>query len=84
MVTKKKLQQTLTENGYIQYKYGYKKITKNNTHWITDFEDGSFQMYAYYTQDNLGVEKVYDTGIINEYKLTNLVILIKLFTNNHK
>jgi hypothetical protein len=67
-------------NGYIQEGYGYKKVTKKNTHWITLFGD-NLQMYAYYTGDS-ECEKIYDTGII-EVSVDELQILIKVLNYNH-
>ena len=37
-------------NGYVKKGYGYTKVTKENTHWITFF-DNSLQMYAYFSED---------------------------------
>jgi len=64
--------------------YGYKKVTKENTHWITFFTANgktSLQMYAYFTEDP-EMEKVYDTGII---RLTEdqLGIFINVLLENH-
>jgi hypothetical protein len=70
----------IISNGYIQEGYGYKKVTEENTHWITLFGD-NLQMYAYFTEDN-ECEKIYDTGII-EVSVDELQTLIRVLNHNH-
>lgn len=71
-----------TSNDYVKEGYGYKKITKDNTHWITFFEkDNTLQMYAYFTEDN-EFEKIYDTGIIKVSE-QELQTLINILNTNH-
>jgi hypothetical protein len=67
-------------NGYVKKGYGYTKVTKENTHWITFF-DNSLQMYGYFTEDE-DFDKVYDTGIVNVSD-SELETLIKIFTTNY-
>jgi hypothetical protein len=80
----------ITSNGYKKEGYGlldaaliskYKKVTENNTHWITLLDNDSLQMYAYFTEDS-ECEKEYDTGIVN-VSGDELEILIKVLVNNH-
>ena len=71
----------ITSNGYKEESYGYKKVTENNTHWITLFDNDSLQMYAYFTEDSDG-EKEYDTGIVN-VSGDELETLIKILVSNH-
>jgi hypothetical protein len=68
-------------HGYVKKDYGYTKLTKENTHWITLFKGREFQMYAYFTEDP-DCNKIYDTGIINCLG-SELSFLILLFTQNH-
>jgi len=70
----------ITSNGYKKQGYGYKKVTDDNTHWITLYGD-LIQMYAYFTEDEER-EKVYDTGMV---KVSNneLETLINVLVNNH-
>ena len=49
-------------NGYTKHFYGYRKITKEHTHWITFFTE-TIQMYGYRTDDE-DMDKVYDTGMV--------------------
>lgn len=72
----------ITSNGYKEEGYGYKKVTENNTHWITLFDNDSLQMYAYFTEDS-ECEKEYDTGIVN-VSSDELEILIKVLVSNHE
>lgn len=67
-------------NGYVKKGYGYTKVTKENTHWITFF-DNSLQMYAYFSEDE-DFDKIYDTGIV-KVSDSELETLIKIFTKNH-
>lgn len=69
-------------NGYEKKDYGYKKVTENNTHWITLFGEGKFQMYAYCTDDS-EMDKVYDTGVIDKASELELQTLIKVLVANH-
>jgi hypothetical protein len=71
----------LLNNGYLKEGYGYKKVTENNTHWVSLFED-CLQMYAYFTEDE-ELDKVYDTGNVKVSE-AELHILIKVFNHNHK
>ena len=70
----------ITSMGYKKEGYGYKRVTDNNTHWITLFDD-VLQMYSYYTEYPEG-EKEYDTGMV---KVSNneLRTLINVLVNNH-
>lgn len=70
----------ITSNGYKEEGYGYKKVTENNTHWITLFDD-SLQMYSYFTEDS-ECEKEYDTGIVS-VSGDELQTLIKVLVSNH-
>lgn len=72
----------LDTNGYKKKAFGYFKVTKENTHWINFFDDGAFQMYAYWSEDP-EFDKIYDTGIIREAGRIDLQFLITLFTSNH-
>jgi len=69
-------------SGYEKKDYGYKKVTENNTHWITLFGEGEFQMYAYYSEDT-EMEKVYDTGVIDKASSVELQTLIRVLVENH-
>jgi hypothetical protein len=71
----------ITSNGYEKERNGYKRVTENNTHWITLFSDNSLQMYAYFTEDS-DREKEYDTGIVN-VSGDELETLIKILVSNH-
>lgn len=75
------MDKVIVSNGYIQKGYRYKKVTKNNTHWITLFIDKSLQMYAYFSEDP-ELEKIYDTGII-EVSKEELETLINILIKNH-
>ena len=77
-----KLKDVILSNGYVKKDYGYRKVTENNTHWITLFGEGEFQMYAYFTED-IGMEKVYDTGVIDIASPDELETLIKVLVSNH-
>ena len=77
------LKGVILSNGYVKKDYGYRKVTENNTHWITLFGEGEFQMYAYYTED-IGMEKVYDTGVIDIASPAELETLIKVLVSNHE
>lgn len=81
----KEFAEVLNENNFVLEGYGYKKVTKENTHWITFFENG-LQMYGFNTYENKffdpSCEKVYDTGIIKIIP-GRLQILISIFTSNH-
>lgn len=72
--------EAIVSNGYVQVGYGYKKVTEENTHWITLF-DNNLQMYAYFTEDS-EFDKIYDTGII-EVSVDELKTLIKILNYNH-
>lgn len=74
------LEVVVISNGYTKMGFGYKKVARYNTHWITLFED-RLQMYAYHN-DDVNDEKVYDTGIIS-IGPTNLGRLISIFLNSH-
>ena len=76
------LKDVILSNGYVKKDYGYRKVTENNTHWITLFGEGEFQMYAYYTE-GIGMEKVYDTGVIDIASPDELETLIKVLVSNH-
>lgn len=79
----KEIVDTLTYKGYEKSGYGYKKVTENNTHWVTLFEkDGLIQMYAYFTEDE-EFEKIYDTGMIENVTEGQLKVLIEVLVNNH-
>jgi len=78
------MEEIILKNGYVKEGYGYKKLSNENTHWITLFgppslEDSKqLQMYAYFSEDE-SFEKVYDTGIIIVDK-EQLNTLINIFT----
>ena len=65
--------------GYIKEGYGYRKETRNNTHWITKFPGRKVQMYAYYGDR----EKIYDTGIIS-VNPEQLEMFINVLITNHE
>ena len=76
------MDKVIVSNGFIQEGYGYKKVTKYNTHWITLFIDKSkLQMYAYFSEDP-ELEKIYDTGII-EVSKEELETLISVLIKSH-
>lgn len=70
-------------NGYEKKWDGYRKVTKNNTHWITFYilDADEFKMYAYDSKDS-EVEKIYDTGIIKTSE-SELQTLINILLINH-
>ena len=70
----------IDSNGYTEQGYGYKKVTEENTHWITLFDD-KLQMYAYFTEDE-DFDTIYDTGIV-KVSAEELNILIKVLNSNH-
>jgi len=72
----------LSVNGYEKCGHGYKKVTKHNTHWITLFGCGEFQMFAYSTSSHTPV-KEYDTGVIGYASRLQFQVLIDVFTSNH-
>ena len=72
----------LLKRGYIKESYGYKKVTENNTHWITMFEENKLQMYAYYSEDS-EFEKIYCTNVIDNIDSLTLDILIDVLVNNN-
>lgn len=75
--------QILTQNGYQQEGYGYKKVTAENTHWVTVLGKGTeIQVYGYFTGDP-EFENIYDTGIIQANPDT-LQVLISIFTTDHQ
>jgi hypothetical protein len=71
------LEGVVLSNGYNKQGYGYRKIMGNNTHWITLFISGGFQMYAYYTDDE-EMEKIYDTGVVEKITPKELEVLIRV------
>jgi hypothetical protein len=71
------LEGVVLSNGYNKQGYGYRKIMGNNTHWITLFISGGFQMYAYYTDDE-EMEKIYDTGVVEKITPKELEVLISV------
>jgi hypothetical protein len=71
------LEGVVLSNGYNKQGYGYRKIMENNTHWITLFTSGGFQMYAYYTNDE-EMEKIYDTGVVEKITPKELEVLISV------
>ena len=71
------LEGVVLSNGYNKQGYGYRKIMENNTHWITLFTSGGFQMYAYYTDDE-EMEKIYDTGVVEKITPKELEVLIRV------
>lgn len=77
-----KFLKTVLSSGYKKRGYGYKKVTENVTHWITLFENNSFQMYAYENED-VRMENVYSTGIIKNADIFTFQKFIDLLTSNH-
>jgi len=71
------LEGVVLSNGYNKQGYGYRKTMGNNTHWITLFISGGFQMYAYYTDDE-EMEKIYDTGVVEKITPKELEVLIRV------
>lgn len=71
----------VVSNGYEKDHYGYKKTTKENIHWITMFDNGQIQMYAYWIEDT-ECEKIYDTGLVNVTE-DELQTLIKVWMGNY-
>lgn len=67
--------------GYDRQQYGYVRVTSHNLHWITLFEDGTLQMYAYLIGD-AECKKIYDTGIISVSD-AELQTLINVVIQNH-
>lgn len=76
----KEFTEVLEENKFVPEGYGFKRVTKENTHWITFFED-KLQMYGYFTLDP-ECDKIYDSGIVKVVP-ARLQILISIFTSNH-
>ena len=74
--------ETVLSNGYAKKSYGYTKQTKENTHWITLFNNNKFQMYAYSTED-CEFDKIYDSGIIGNASKEQLQQLIEVLVKNH-
>jgi hypothetical protein len=71
----------------------YKRVTKNNVHWVNLFDDGSLRMFGYKLNDScrcdyiIGdqgrrIEKIYDTGDIS-IDGSELEELIYIFITNH-
>lgn len=70
-------------NGYIKHEYGYKKITEDNTHWITFFnKNKDIQMYAYGTEDEDMID-LYNTQILKDISEGELKTFIKVLVNNN-
>jgi hypothetical protein len=67
--------------GYVKSGFGYKKQTEENTHWITLFENGKIQMYAFFSEDE-ECDKIYDTGIIEIFS-DYLQVFIEVLIRNH-
>lgn len=80
MTWKENIKNIILSNGYIKEGFGYKRITVENTHWITLF-DNCLQIYAYFTEDE-ECNKIYDTGIVS-ISGPELQIFIKVLTFNH-
>lgn len=75
--------ETIRDGGYQEKLNGFVKVTENNTHWITLFEDSqTLQMYAYFSEDP-EFDSIYDTGII-DVTFEELNVLISIFTTSHK
>lgn len=75
----------IDKNGYTKGFFGYKKETKNYTHWIS-VHDNSLQMFGYNTKELdshiFDTDKIYDTGIINVDDV-QLQCLIDLWVTNY-
>lgn len=67
-------------NGYVAKGFGYVKNIDDVMHWITFFESGKVQLYAYYSFDVN--EEVYNTGVI-ETSEEELKTLITIFNRNN-
>jgi S-adenosylmethionine:diacylglycerol 3-amino-3-carboxypropyl transferase len=69
-------------NGYEKSGYGYKKITEENTHWITLFGSGGAQLYAYFTEDP-DMNDAYNTQVLNKVSPEELQTLINVLVSNN-
>lgn len=74
------MKKILKKFGYTKFGYGYKRLSKEHTHWVTLFESGSLQMYCYFTEGDDEMGKAYDTGIINptEQQFETLIEVFKI------
>lgn len=70
------------QNGYKKHGYGYKKVIGSTCHWVSLY-DTQLQMYAY-DQDDVDLEKVYDTGplTVSQEDFKSLIRILTTNTSN--
>lgn len=76
--TKHPLYSKLLSLGYFPKGYGYFKEKDGICHWVTLFESGSLQMYAYESSDP-EMEDVYNTQILENVTAEELEVMAKVW-----
>ena len=77
MKDNKEMIDLILSKGFAKKGYGYTRVGKKITHWVTLFED-SLQSYGYYTDDE-EFEKTYDSGMTYGITVDQLSTLLDVF-----
>lgn len=79
------IKDVVLSHGYEECGIGYKKVTDNNTHWVSIYSSSNkIQVFGFYTNEpEDSEEKMYDTGLINSMTAYELDVLITMFLRSH-